>query len=51
MVNIRRACKKNISAFAAVDRIIDHLKLPFVAEKPPPDGLLRGHLYASISIC
>ncbi len=25
-----------ITDYAAVDRIVDHLKLPFVAEKPPP---------------
>ena len=25
-----------ITDYAAVDRIIDHLKLVFVAEKPPP---------------
>jgi len=29
-----------IPDYAAVDRIIDHLKLPFVAEKPPPSRVL-----------
>lgn len=26
---------------AAVDHIIDHLKLTFVAEKPPPSGIFE----------
>jgi hypothetical protein len=26
----------NVKRYAAVDHIIDHLKLTFVAEKPPP---------------
>ena len=29
-----------ITAFGAVDRIIAHLKLTFVAEKPPPSRVL-----------
>ena len=29
-----------ITDYAAVDRIIDHLKLTFVAEKPPPSRVL-----------
>ena len=29
-----------ITDYAAVDRIIDHLKLTFVAEKPPPSRAL-----------
>jgi hypothetical protein len=29
-----------IADYAAVDRIIDHLKLTFVAEKPPPSRVL-----------
>jgi len=30
-----------ITDYAAVDRIIDHLKLRFVAEKPPPAYLFE----------
>ncbi len=26
-----------LTEYAVVDRIIDHLKLTFVAEKPPPE--------------
>ena len=29
-----------LSVFSVVDRIIDHLKLTFVAEKPPPSRVL-----------
>jgi hypothetical protein len=29
-----------ITEFSVVDRIIDHLKLTFVAEKPPPSCVL-----------
>jgi len=29
-----------ITDYAAVDRIIDHLKLTFAAEKPPPSRVL-----------
>ena len=29
-----------ITDYQAVDRIIDHLKLVFVAEKPPPSRVL-----------
>ena len=29
-----------ITEYAVVDRIIDHLKLTFVAERPPPPGSL-----------
>jgi hypothetical protein len=29
-----------ITNYAALDRIIDHLKLRFVAEKPPPSRVL-----------
>jgi hypothetical protein len=28
-----------ITEYSAVDRIIDHLKLTFVAEKPPPPAM------------
>ena len=30
-----------ITDYLAVDRIIDHLKLVFVAEKPPPSGVFE----------
>jgi hypothetical protein len=30
-----------ITDYAAVDRIIDHLKLTFVAEKPPPSQVFN----------
>jgi len=30
-----------ITEYAAVDRIIDHLKLTFVAEKPPPAHVIE----------
>jgi hypothetical protein len=30
-----------ITDYAAVDRIIDHLKLTFVAEKPPPSHVIE----------
>jgi len=30
-----------ISDYRAVDRIIDHLKLRFVAEKPPPSHVFQ----------
>jgi hypothetical protein len=30
-----------ITEYAAVDRIIDHLKLTFVAEKPPPSRVIE----------
>jgi len=30
-----------ITDYAAVDRIIDHLKLTFVAEKPPPSRVFE----------
>jgi hypothetical protein len=30
-----------ITEYAAVDRIIDHLKLTFVAEKPPPSHVIE----------
>jgi hypothetical protein len=30
-----------ITDFKAVDRIIDHLKLIFVAEKPPPSCVIE----------
>jgi len=30
-----------ITDYQAVDRIIDHLKLVFVAEKPPPSGVFE----------
>jgi hypothetical protein len=30
-----------ITVYAAVDRIIDHLNLTFVAEKPPPSRVFR----------
>jgi len=30
-----------ITDYAAVDRIIDHLKLTFVAEKPPPSWVIE----------
>ena len=30
-----------ITDFQAVDRIIDHLKLAFVAEKPPPSRVFE----------
>jgi hypothetical protein len=30
-----------IMDYAAVDRIIDHLKLTFVAEKPPPSRVIE----------
>jgi len=30
-----------ITDYAAVDRIIDHLKLTFVAEKPPPSRVIE----------
>jgi hypothetical protein len=31
-----------ITDYAAVDRIIDHLKLRFVAEKPPPSRVFEA---------
>jgi len=34
-----------ITDFKAVDRIIDHLKLTFVAEKPPP-----SHVFAELAL-
>jgi hypothetical protein len=54
-----------IMDYAAVDRIIDHLKLRFVAEKPPPlrvltevvltttprEGLRNAALMAAASAC
>jgi len=30
-----------ITDFGAVDRIIDHLKLTFIAEKPPPSCVIE----------
>jgi len=37
-----------ITEFSVVDRIIDHLKLTFVAEKPPPSCVLtEGALMAA----
>jgi hypothetical protein len=30
-----------ITEYAAVDRIIDHLKLTFAAEKPPPSHVIE----------
>lgn len=30
-----------ITDYAAVDRIIDHLKLTFMAEKPPPSCVIE----------
>ncbi|MCJ7564189.1 MAG: acid--CoA ligase [Candidatus Aminicenantes bacterium] len=30
-----------ITDYQAVDRIIEHLKLRFVAEKPPPSGVFE----------
>ena len=30
-----------ITDYQAVDRIIDHLKLRFIAEKPPPSGVFE----------
>ncbi len=30
-----------LKEYAVVDRIIDHLKLTFVAEKPPPECAFR----------
>jgi hypothetical protein len=30
-----------ITEYAAVDRIIDHLRLKFVAEKPPPSHVIE----------
>lgn len=30
-----------VKEYAAVDRIIDHLKLTFVAEKPSPSGVFE----------
>jgi hypothetical protein len=30
-----------ITDYQAVDRIIDHLKLVYVAEKPPPSGVFE----------
>lgn len=30
-----------ITEVAVVDRIIDHLKLTFVAEKPPPESVFQ----------
>jgi hypothetical protein len=32
-----------------VDRIIDHLKLAFAAEKPPPEAGLREHFWEADS--
>jgi hypothetical protein len=34
-----------ITNFAAVDRIIDHLKLTFVAAKPPP-----SHVFEQVAL-
>ena len=34
-----------ITHYAAVDRIIDHLKLTFVAEKPPP-----SHVFEQVAL-
>ena len=34
-----------ITDFGAVDRIIDHLKLTFVAEKPPP-----SHVFEQVAL-
>ncbi len=34
-----------ISDYRAVDRIIDHLKLRFVAEKPPP-----SHVFEQVAL-
>jgi hypothetical protein len=31
-----------LTEYAVVDRIIDHLKLTFVADKPPPSHVLSG---------
>jgi hypothetical protein len=30
-----------LTQYSVVDQIIDHLKLTFVAEKPPPEGALQ----------
>jgi len=30
-----------VTEYAVVDRIIDHLKLTFVAAKPPPSGVFE----------
>ena len=34
-----------ITEYVAVDRIIDHLKLRFVAEKPPP-----SHVFTEVAL-
>jgi hypothetical protein len=51
-VEIFRAQKKDprfrlglITEFEAVDRIIDHMKLPFVAAKPPP-----SHVFEQVAL-
>jgi hypothetical protein len=37
-----------LTAHAVVDRIIDHLQMTFVVEKPPPDqAVLQECLWAS----
>ena len=36
-----------ITNYAAVDRIIDHLKLTFIAEKPPPSRVFEQVVLAA----
>jgi hypothetical protein len=38
-----------LTDFSVVDRIIDHLKLTFVAAKPPPQGAFQEYLLAAES--
>jgi len=39
-----------ITDFSVVDRIIDHLKLTFVADKPPPSRIAHQELLVAADV-